>query len=481
MPEIDTIYNSAFTSHDMGPKNLFSHPPVIYTKDNSRDTNPVFFFGRNSAGRNLRKSNEFCSTSASRNTDEDDSDDNLSIGGYTKPIQHAPILLKRSREDLRIEDLDSDSSDDSCPETGKYTRNKLSQPLIINGEGQELGRIKADIHVFSEPAEFTVVNENAALDSDWYKTEKMKTDIKRHGTSRGLGVEEGKHTECERLNKRNFNFLATENNKMITKPELRNQKYDKLQGSANSEHLIPVPNVTLAEKDDELGWDSSDYDDDYTVQHTSRIDTMEWDKPKKDQQMNRYENTIRAIKTESEGENDVRTNTETSAIDDGLEFNHSDDDDDDDDYTLHKPLCLPDEPQQGDKQLDNTVRPIKAEAHGVKDMFSAEPSLVDDGLEWDSSDSDDGLYTVHKQVCPLQVGEEDDGLGWDSSCNSDNDNDDDGYTYHLQPRTVMKETDECKEDDPGEDYKADIPETSQERILLCGRPVLKTKIYRCLR
>ena len=124
--------NISLVDHD-----LEKQPPVIYTNDNSSDIFPVFFPKnrkdklKSRSGRGKKEHNRYHIASQENPNHEEDTDDDYILGGYTKPIQSEPLILKRSREDIRAEFVSSDDSE-LDEDTGGYTRNKLDQPIIIS-------------------------------------------------------------------------------------------------------------------------------------------------------------------------------------------------------------------------------------------------------------------------------------------------------------------------------------------------------------
>ena len=121
---------------------LEKKPPVIYTKDNSRDIFPEFFPKKRKRKRNSKtaggrgRSGYHAVNEENLNhigDSDDDDDDDYILGGYTKPIQKEPLILRRSREDIREELLESDDTEFD-EDQGGYTRNTLDQPTIIGDD-----------------------------------------------------------------------------------------------------------------------------------------------------------------------------------------------------------------------------------------------------------------------------------------------------------------------------------------------------------
>ena len=214
---------------------LEKQPPVIYTKDNSSDIFPEFFPKKRKTERNSkiirgrrRRGYHIVNEEILNHigdTDDDDDDDDYILGGYTKPIQKEPLILRRSREDIREELLESEDSEFD-EDQGGYTRNTPDQPTIIDDD--------------SRPCELGCITDETTSDPD------------------------GGYT-CSFLQINETNPLV------VDKPQSDNNDSDEYIGYAISgqhkSQLLDMPNLgSLETIDDGLEWDSSDDDNDgYTI------------------------------------------------------------------------------------------------------------------------------------------------------------------------------------------------------------------------
>ena len=96
---------------------------LFIPRDNSSDIFPA----RGKERRGCHVVNEESRIHNGYTVDNDDDDDDHVFGGYTKPI------LRRSREDIRKEVLESDEGEFD-KDQGSYTRSTLDQPTTISDD-----------------------------------------------------------------------------------------------------------------------------------------------------------------------------------------------------------------------------------------------------------------------------------------------------------------------------------------------------------
>ena len=262
---------------------LERHPPTIYDKDNSSDIFPEFFPKLKSrTGIGKGKGRKGCHITSednlknNENAEDDDDDDDYMLGGYTKPIQTEPLILKRSREDIRAELVFSDDSEfDEDP--GGYTTNKLDQPIIINRDGY-LGCTNSNLNTFNNG-----------------KIDEVSIDRTVEQSEENEALENGLQPDSN--DSEYIDYTVNEENNI---PQIDAAHEDILDGhgtlsggpdsNSDNNYNYFIQNQQKSEPrqgDDGLEWDSSDDDDgDYTVKKSLSLvqsmiravdDGLEWD------------------------------------------------------------------------------------------------------------------------------------------------------------------------------------------------------------